>query len=98
MAVCSFSLPEYPTEVIAAFEEAIIRVHEEPGVEVYALHEGSDRLMMIEKTSLGAGTVGASCEGPSRQPAGRFGGQPEPRPRPPGPDAASNCRRAKGAL
>jgi quinol monooxygenase YgiN len=32
-----------------AFEEAIVRVHDEPGVELYALHEGSDRLVMIEK-------------------------------------------------
>jgi quinol monooxygenase YgiN len=35
--------------VIAAFEEAIARVHDEPGVEPYALHEGPDRLVMIEK-------------------------------------------------
>jgi quinol monooxygenase YgiN len=35
--------------VIAAFEEAIIRVHDEPGVELYALHAGPDRLVMIEK-------------------------------------------------
>jgi quinol monooxygenase YgiN len=35
--------------VVAAFEEAIARVHDEPGVELYALHEGPDRLVMIEK-------------------------------------------------
>ena len=33
----------------AAFEEAIAWVHGEPGVELYALHEGSGRLVMIEK-------------------------------------------------
>jgi quinol monooxygenase YgiN len=30
-------------------EAAIGRVHDEPGVELYALPEGSDRLVMIEK-------------------------------------------------
>jgi quinol monooxygenase YgiN len=35
--------------VIAAFEAAIARVHDEPGVERYALHEERDRLVMIEK-------------------------------------------------
>jgi hypothetical protein len=35
--------------VVAAFEEATSRVHDEPGVEFYALHEGRDRLVMIEK-------------------------------------------------
>lgn len=41
--------PGHRAEVIAAFETAITRVHEEPGVEVYALHEKRDRLVMIEK-------------------------------------------------
>ncbi|WP_433379884.1 putative quinol monooxygenase [Actinoplanes sp. CA-142083] len=41
--------PEHRDEVIAAFEKAIARVHQEQGVEVYALHEGADRLVMIEK-------------------------------------------------
>jgi quinol monooxygenase YgiN len=35
--------------VITAFEAAIRRVHDEPGVELYALHEGPGRLVMIEK-------------------------------------------------
>jgi len=35
--------------VIVAFEEPITRVHDEPGVEPYALHEWPDRLVMIEK-------------------------------------------------
>jgi quinol monooxygenase YgiN len=35
--------------VVAAFEAAIARVHGEPGIELYALHEGRDRLVMIEK-------------------------------------------------
>ena len=42
--------PEHRAEVIAAFEAAIAQVHdEEPGCELYALHEGPDRLVMIEK-------------------------------------------------
>jgi quinol monooxygenase YgiN len=42
-------VPEHRAEVVAAFEHAIIRVHAEPGVERYALHEGHDRLVMIEE-------------------------------------------------
>ena len=49
VVVTAFPLPEHRAEVIAAFEEAITRVHDEPGVELYALHEGPDRLVMIEK-------------------------------------------------
>ena len=45
----AFPAPEHRAEVVAAFEEAIVRVHDEPGVERYALHEGPDRLVMIEK-------------------------------------------------
>jgi quinol monooxygenase YgiN len=46
----AFPLPEHRAEVIAAFEKAIADVHEsEPGTELYALHEGKDRLVMIEK-------------------------------------------------
>jgi quinol monooxygenase YgiN len=36
-------------EVVADFEEAIVRVHDEPGVDLYALHERPDRVIMIEK-------------------------------------------------
>jgi quinol monooxygenase YgiN len=46
----AFPTPEHRAEVIAAFEAAIAQVHdEEPGCELYALHEGPDRLVMIEK-------------------------------------------------
>jgi quinol monooxygenase YgiN len=45
----AFPLPEYRADVIEAFEVAIPRVHEDPGCELYALHEGQDRLVMIEK-------------------------------------------------
>ena len=45
-----FPVPEHRAEVIAAFEAAVARVHDdEPGCELYALHEGRDRLVMIEK-------------------------------------------------
>jgi quinol monooxygenase YgiN len=47
--VTAFPLPEHRAAVITAFEAAIKRVHDEPGVELYALHEGPDRLVMIEK-------------------------------------------------
>jgi quinol monooxygenase YgiN len=45
----AFPIPEHRAEVITAFEAAIIRVHDEPCVDLYALHEGRDRLVMIEK-------------------------------------------------
>src|SRR5215471_6070839 len=49
VVVTAFPVPEHRAEVVAAFEAAIARVHGEPGVELYALHEGRDRLVMIEK-------------------------------------------------
>jgi len=49
VVVTAFPVPEHRAEVIAAFETAITRVHDEPGVELYALHEGRDRLVMIER-------------------------------------------------
>jgi quinol monooxygenase YgiN len=46
----AFPIHEHKAEVVAAFEAAIARVHsEEPGCELYALHVGDDRLVMIEK-------------------------------------------------
>jgi quinol monooxygenase YgiN len=43
-------LPEHRAEVIATFEDTIARVHaEDEGCHLYALHEGDDRLVMIEK-------------------------------------------------
>jgi quinol monooxygenase YgiN len=45
----AFPAPEHRAEVIKSFEAVIARVHEEPGCELYALHEGRDRLVMIEK-------------------------------------------------
>jgi quinol monooxygenase YgiN len=46
----AFPSPEHKAEVIAAVEVAVDRVHaEEPGCELYAQHEGRDRLVMIEK-------------------------------------------------
>lgn len=41
--------PESRDEVIAAFIDLIPEVHAEDGCEFYALHEGEDRLVMIEK-------------------------------------------------
>lgn len=49
VVVTAFPVPEHRAEVIAAFETAIARVHGEPGVELYARHEGRHRLVMIEK-------------------------------------------------
>jgi quinol monooxygenase YgiN len=49
VVVTAYPINEHRGEVVAAFEAAIARVHDEPGVELYALHEGPDRLVMIEK-------------------------------------------------
>lgn len=46
----AYPVPEHREVVVAAFEEAITRAHaEDAGCELYALHEGADRLVMIEK-------------------------------------------------
>jgi quinol monooxygenase YgiN len=45
----AFPVPEHRAELITACEAAIARVHDEPGVEFYALLEGPDRLVMIEQ-------------------------------------------------
>jgi quinol monooxygenase YgiN len=43
-------VPEHRAEVITAFEEIIATVHaNDEGCELYSLHEGDDRLVMIEK-------------------------------------------------
>ena len=44
-----YPLPEHRDEVIAILEASIPRVHAEEGCELYALHEGKDRLVMVEK-------------------------------------------------
>jgi quinol monooxygenase YgiN len=49
VVVTAFPVPEHRAAVISAFEAAIERVHDEPGVELYALHEGPDQLVMVEK-------------------------------------------------
>lgn len=42
--------PEHRADVVAAFEDAIARVHaEDDGCALYSLHEAADRLVMIEK-------------------------------------------------
>jgi quinol monooxygenase YgiN len=41
--------PEHHDEVVAAFTATIPQVHAEDGCELYALHQTSDRLIMIEK-------------------------------------------------
>jgi quinol monooxygenase YgiN len=45
-------LPEHHAEVVSALEAAIARVHaEDEGCLLYALHEGAERLVMVEKWS-----------------------------------------------
>jgi quinol monooxygenase YgiN len=43
-------LPEHRDEVTAAFTDTIAQVHaEDQGCQLYSLHDGEDRLVMIEK-------------------------------------------------
>jgi quinol monooxygenase YgiN len=62
-------IPEHRDAVIAALVAAIPVVHEEDGCEFYALHEGEDRLVMVEKwASLDA--LNVHGEGPALQRVG----------------------------
>jgi quinol monooxygenase YgiN len=83
VVVTAYPVPEHRAEVIAAFEDAMTLAHDEPGVERYALHEGPDRLVMIEKykseqarsehlkgaalAGLQAALQGRLCSGPDAQ-------------------------------
>lgn len=43
-------IPEHRAEVVTAIEKAMPVIHaEDAGCELYALHEGADRLVFIEK-------------------------------------------------
>jgi len=42
-------IAEHREAVIAALRAAVGHVHDEPGCELYALHEAADRLVLIEK-------------------------------------------------
>jgi quinol monooxygenase YgiN len=45
-----YPVPEHRDEVIKALETVIARVHQQDaGCELYALHQGRDRLVMVEK-------------------------------------------------
>ncbi len=83
VVVTAFPLPEHRAEVVAAFEAAITRVHDEPGVELYALHQGPDRLVVIEKyesecllARFGTDAAGPRLMGPFLAAAARRGRRP----------------------
>ena len=90
VVVTAFPVPERRAEVIAAFEAAITQVHKEPGVELYALHEGPDRLVMIKgyasEQARSEHRQGAALAGPGV----RFGGQAQQ------PSRRSSARTAPG--
>ncbi len=88
--------PEHRAEVIAAMEKAIASVHaHDDGCLLYALHEGDDRLVMVEKWSsaealaehshgAALAELNAGAERAPRGKPGRPGAQPAPgRARPP---------------
>jgi quinol monooxygenase YgiN len=60
-----YPVAEHRDEVLAAFAHAVERVHvEDEGCELYALHEGRDRFVMIEKWTNGE-ALRAHGEGPT---------------------------------
>ncbi len=73
--------PGHRDEVIAAYTEAIPKVHAEDGCELYALHQAEDRVMMIEKwasrEALGAHSQGAPLAALRSQLAGKIAGPAE---------------------
>jgi quinol monooxygenase YgiN len=75
-------IPEHREEVIATFEETIAAVHaNDAGCELYALHEGDDRLVMIEKWAsaelLEAHSQGAALTAAGPRLAGKLVGPPD---------------------
>ncbi|HEX3787373.1 MAG TPA: antibiotic biosynthesis monooxygenase [Pseudonocardiaceae bacterium] len=75
-------LPEHRAEVIAVFAETIARVHaEDAGCELYALHEGEDRLVMVEKWAsaedLAAHSKGSALAEMNGRLAGKVAGRPD---------------------
>lgn len=42
-------LPEFRDDVLLALQEAVPRVHAEPGCEVYALHDSPNGFLIIER-------------------------------------------------
>ncbi len=60
-----YPMAEHRDEVVRAMVQAIERVHaEDEGCELYALHEGQDRLVMIEKWA-SAEALGAHGQSPA---------------------------------
>jgi quinol monooxygenase YgiN len=57
-------LPEHRDEVIATITETVAKVHEEDGCELYALNQGDDRLVMVEKWA-SADALRAHSKGPA---------------------------------
>jgi len=74
--------PEYRAEVIAVLEQTIASVHaNDDGCLLYALHQGDDRLVMIEKWA-SAEALAEHSRGPAlaelnRALAGRTEGDPD---------------------
>jgi quinol monooxygenase YgiN len=70
--------PEHADAVAAAFTEVIGQVHAEDGCELYALHAGAERLIMVEKwasrEALAAHSAGAALAGLNPKLAGKLTG------------------------
>jgi len=65
-------------QVIAALEDAVARVHaEDPGCDLYALHENGDQLVMIEKWASAEALTAHSQSAAFTELAGRLEGNLE---------------------
>jgi len=95
--VTAFPIPGHRAEVVAAFEAAIARVHNEPGVELYPLLEGPGRLVMIEKYESAQPRSEQIKGAAPRRPAVGVGRQARQRPRRAGPHPAPSRNPAEGS-
>ena len=75
-------VPEHRAELIEALEQTITAVQsDDQGCELYALHEGEDRLVMIEKwttaEALATHGQGAALQALNRAFAGKLASEPD---------------------
>ena len=72
-------VPDRRAEVIAVLEDVIARVHaEDEGCQLYALHEGPDRLVLVEKWASSDALAAHGRGGAIAELGKRLGGLVEP--------------------
>lgn len=73
--------PDQLEEVVSRLKELIPAVHEEDGCELYALHQGKDRVVFVEKwrdrEALGVHSTGANIQALNEKLRGLVEGRPD---------------------